>query len=164
MTALASVLALACSARLPGVQTARAQPAVAPAHRVSPDLREQVGAARPGARLKVILQLREGTPASLDAILHASGARSVRRFDRLDSVALELPAAAVARLAARPETRFVSPDRESIPTGHVSLTTGADAVRTTAGINVSGLDGTGVGIAVLDSGIDATHTAACASS
>src|SRR5215204_4856738 len=42
--------------------------------------------------------------------------------------------------------------------GHVTRTTGTDDVRVTAGTNVTGLDGTGIGIAVLDSGIDTGHT------
>ena len=41
--------------------------------------------------------------------------------------------------------------------GHVSLTTGADAVRETNGTTTGGLDGTGIGIAILDSGIDTDH-------
>src|SRR5205085_1300241 len=36
---------------------------------------------------------------------------------------------------------------------------GADAIRVTNGTNTTGLDGTGIGIAVLDSGIDTVHTA-----
>src|SRR5436305_13508525 len=70
-----------------------------------------------------------------------------------------MPARLVERLSEQRGVRFVSLDRETVSFGHVSLTTGTDQVRTTAGINVSGLDGTGVGIAVLDSGIDAKHTA-----
>ena len=42
--------------------------------------------------------------------------------------------------------------------GHVSRTTGADQIRNSGGENNSGsLDGTGIGIAVLDSGVDTEH-------
>src|SRR2546430_17511564 len=62
-------------------------------------------------------------------------------------------------MAAHGEVKFVSLDRESGTFGHISLTTGADAVRNTNGVTTTGLDGTGIGIAILDSGIDPTHTA-----
>ncbi|MGH9962222.1 MAG: S8 family serine peptidase, partial [Pyrinomonadaceae bacterium] len=52
----------------------------------------------------------------------------------------------------------VSLDREVRILGHLSQTTGADAVRTN-GPPSSRLDGTGIGIAVLDSGVDTEHRA-----
>src|SRR6185295_5322802 len=68
-------------------------------------------------------------------------------------------AAAAAALSQRSDIAFVALNKEVRTLGHVSLTAGADAVRTTAGTNVSGLDGTGIGVAVIDSGIDPTHKA-----
>src|SRR5207237_2612129 len=52
----------------------------------------------------------------------------------------------------------LSRGRPTVSMGNLSATTGADAVRTTSGINVTGLDGTGIGIAILDSGIYKDHT------
>jgi serine protease AprX len=46
-------------------------------------------------------------------------------------------------------------DREAKKSGHLSLTTGADAARSLGGITP--YDGTGVGIAVLDSGVFGDH-------
>ncbi|MFN2456395.1 MAG: S8 family serine peptidase, partial [Pyrinomonadaceae bacterium] len=51
----------------------------------------------------------------------------------------------------------VSLDAEVKSFGHVSATTGADMVRANNGVPGSGLDGTGIGIAVLDSGMDTGH-------
>ena len=60
-------------------------------------------------------------------------------------------------MASRPEVSAISLDRDLIAFGHVSTTSGADAIRASEGINVKGLDGSGIGIAVLDSGIDPRH-------
>ena len=67
---------------------------------------------------------------------------------------ITVSAAAAAALASRDDVAFVSLNKEVRTLGHVSLTTGADAVRQTNGTTTGGLDGTGIGIAVLDSGID----------
>ena len=55
---------------------------------------------------------------------------------------------------------YVSPDRKTAGMGHVANTTGAAAVRSqaaTANRAAYTLDGSGIGIAVLDSGIYAAH-------
>ncbi len=109
------------------------------------------------ARTRVIVQLDEQARTTMDGQLNAYGARLAHKLDRLNTRVLELPAQAVEALAARADVRFVSPDRETITFGHVSLTTGADAVRNLGGSNNTSLDGTGIGIAVLDSGIDTEH-------
>src|SRR6185295_3298100 len=49
-------------------------------------------------------------------------------------------------------------DRKAEAYGHVTATTGADAVRTqTVGFNTTTFDGSGIGIAILDSGMDTGH-------
>ena len=72
-------------------------------------------------------------------------------------VPLELPAKAVALLANWPEVDFVSLDRPTLSLGHVTSTTGADAVRGLGTFNGTHLDGSGIAIAILDSGIDPNH-------
>ncbi|MFL6336231.1 MAG: S8 family serine peptidase [Pyrinomonadaceae bacterium] len=130
-----------------------------PTDRVSPDLLELArDPEAAGRRVRVIVQERAG----LDALLAARLGREVKtrgHFDTLGARVVELPARLVERLSEQKGVRFISLDRETTGFGHVSRTTGADDVRETAGTNVTGLDGTGVGIAVLDSGIDASHTA-----
>src|SRR4029434_1763891 len=71
---------------------------------------------------------------------------------------VDLPAKSVDELASRPDVDFISLDRQNYSFGHVTTTTGAEAARQTANPNQTGLDGSGVGIAILDSGIDVTHT------
>jgi serine protease AprX len=126
-----------------------------PADRVSPDLlelaRDPESASR---RVRVIVQGGAGLEAALGAEVKTRGS-----FDTLGARVVELPARLVERLSEQKGVRFLSLDRETAGFGHVTRTTGADDVRETAGTNVTGLDGTGIGIAVLDSGIDTGHTA-----
>src|SRR5713226_5809792 len=69
-----------------------------------------------------------------------------------------MPASIFDTVAAFDEVAYVSLDRPTQSMGHLSATTGADAVRATNGINVTGVDGTGIGVAVLDSGVYTSHT------
>ncbi|HVG30762.1 MAG TPA: S8 family serine peptidase, partial [Pyrinomonadaceae bacterium] len=131
-----------------------------PAGKVSADLRHRVAVGRGRDRVRVIIQpAARSWDEGLGEGLRASGAENVRPFKNFNFRVATLPAAAAAALASRPDVAYVSLNREVGRLGHVSLTTGADAVRVSNGTNVSGLDGTGVGIAVLDSGIDTTHRA-----
>jgi len=70
-----------------------------------------------------------------------------------------MPAGAITALAAMDDVLFVSPDREVHSLGHITATTGADLVRSGSGVSGSELDGSGVGIAVLDSGLYLNHVA-----
>src|SRR6185436_17366292 len=80
-----------------------------------------------------------------------------RHFDNLNSFALELPGRVVNSLSSFSEVSFVSLDSEVRTLGgHVASTTGTDNVRTMS--TDGALDGSGVGIAILDSGIYGAHT------
>src|SRR3989442_5519474 len=128
------------------------------AHKVSPDLLEVArGAAT--KRVPIIIQFNGQPGASFDLALSNTGGYVKADLLNFNSRVIELPAPAIEALAARPDVGFVSLDRTNISFGHVSLTTGADAIRVTNGTNTKGLDGTAIGIAVLDSGIDISHTA-----
>ncbi|HEX7957589.1 MAG TPA: S8 family peptidase, partial [Pyrinomonadaceae bacterium] len=126
-----------------------------PADRVSPDLLEV--ARDPAARGRKVRVILQDDGAALPAALRRE-AKTRGSFDSIGARVVELPAGLVEQLAAHHGVRFVSLDRETRAFGHVSRTTGTDEVRTTTGTNVSGLDGTGIGIAVIDSGIDTSHT------
>jgi subtilisin family serine protease len=78
-------------------------------------------------------------------------------FSHFRARAVELPASAVEALAARPDVSSVSLDRPNIAFGHVTATTGADLIRASNGINSKRLDGSGISIAIVDSGIDPRH-------
>ncbi|HYX43130.1 MAG TPA: S8 family peptidase, partial [Pyrinomonadaceae bacterium] len=129
------------------------------ADKTSPDLKQLARDVRTRAtRTRVIVELAETADAP-DAKWNVYGARVARRLEHLHARVLELSAAEAAALAEREDVRYVSLDRESVPFGHISLTSGADAARNLNITNLTGFDGTGIGIAVLDSGMDLNHLA-----
>ncbi|HEX7956875.1 MAG TPA: S8 family peptidase, partial [Pyrinomonadaceae bacterium] len=109
--------------------------------------------------MRAIVQTEGECGSLLEQFISARGGRVLRRYGGFKSAAVELPAVALAALAALPEVRYISKDRPTLRLGHVSLTTGADAVRTqpASGGGSYTLDGTGIGIAVIDSGVSHSH-------
>ncbi|HKE57852.1 MAG TPA: S8 family peptidase, partial [Pyrinomonadaceae bacterium] len=122
------------------------------------DLRDKVQSGGQQETLKVILQLEGKISGPLNALLRSHGIKIKRQFSNFNSLALELPAEVVEALSNFPEVSFLSMDSEVRTLGgHVAHTTGADKVRT---MSADGsLDGNGIGIAILDSGIYGAHTA-----
>jgi len=114
---------------------------------------------RGNARVRVIVQLSGAPGPLLGALLGRADVRERARFGRLGSRVVELPLHVAEKISRHREVKFVSPDRETFSFGHVTRTTGADDVRGALGLNLPGLDGSGVGIAVLDSGVDTDHVA-----
>src|SRR5205085_5805503 len=64
----------------------------------------------------------------------------------------------VEKLAERDDVAYVAPDRQVKLLGHVTLTSGADAAAATGGLLMK-YDGAGLGLVMMDSGIDSTHFA-----
>ncbi|HEV2861980.1 MAG TPA: S8 family serine peptidase [Pyrinomonadaceae bacterium] len=136
--------------------------------KVSSDLRERQRDARDDRRRKkgddgkvqVILQLAEKPKGLLNAFLNGNGVHVNAKFKNLNALAVELPVSALEELAAFPEVSYVSADREVTSLGgNLAVEVGAEAVRqqTSASGAAYTLDGAGVGIAVLDSGIYREH-------
>ena len=100
--------------------------------------------------------LRTPSPAALSLIvaqLPLLGGRSVRRLPAINAVAVDLPNFALRLLAASPLVDRVSLDRVVVAAmDRTAATVGAHAVRAQLGF-----DGTGVGVAVIDSGITPWH-------
>src|SRR5215203_1909857 len=127
--------------------------------KVSAEIIRKINNGQGAERVRVIVRPRADWSGELDTALLLNGASDVRQFQNFDFRAVNLPAGAAATLAQRTDVGYVAINKEVRTLGHVSATSGADAVRATAGTTVNGLDGTGVGIAVIDSGIDPTHKA-----
>ncbi|HEY8203556.1 MAG TPA: hypothetical protein VIF81_02425, partial [Pyrinomonadaceae bacterium] len=123
----------------------------------SPDLRAKAQSTANTEMVNVIVQLRAPMSSELNSLLNSNGVHVRKTFEKLGAHLVEMPAALFDAVAAFDEVAYISLDRPTLSMGHLSATTGADAVRTTSGINVSGVDGTGIGIAVLDSGIYTSH-------
>lgn len=123
----------------------------------SSDVQSKAHSVSNSETIKVIVQLRAPISSSLNSLLNSNGVHVRKTFQNLGAYVVEMPASIFDAVAAFDEVAYVSLDRPTQSMGHLSATTGADAVRTTNGANVTGLDGTGIGIAILDSGIYTSH-------
>src|SRR6185369_11909654 len=105
-------------------------------------------------RLRVLIQSNGAFTSSLNTAIIAAGGIIVRQFASINGVLAYLPKNRVLTLAARPDVDRMSADHlAQMSSSHIEVATGADKVRTS-----SGLDGSGIGIAILDSGIMASHS------
>lgn len=148
--------------------------------RISKDLSQALAqASAPGHLVRVIMQVdtsEDGPDLSADddqllfrppqdaardnellADIASRKGRIVRAFSRLGSMVVDLPASEVRPLAAHRQVRWVSPDRTSmVMASHIETTTGAAAARGSLG-GAQQLDGNGIAIAILDTGIASDH-------
>ncbi|HYM00758.1 MAG TPA: S8 family serine peptidase, partial [Blastocatellia bacterium] len=110
--------------------------------------------------VQVIAQSNSPVTASLLSGLKELGANVVRQFASINGVLLDLPKTSLMDVAALPDIERISADHlAKSSSSHLEAATGADLLRKYEASQgtFSGLDGTGVGIAVLDSGIMAAH-------
>ncbi|HYP01973.1 MAG TPA: S8 family serine peptidase, partial [Pyrinomonadaceae bacterium] len=136
-----------------------------PVDKISPDLRAALRTGQHGARVKVIVQFTDDARVRPhDSLLANPGVVVLKQIQKLNARVLSLSLRGAEALAESKEVRYVSLDRQIAPAGHVTTTTGADDVRqqTTSGLlglltTTTTLDGSNIGIAVLDSGIDSNH-------
>ncbi|HZI49692.1 MAG TPA: S8 family serine peptidase, partial [Pyrinomonadaceae bacterium] len=106
----------------------------------------------------VIVTLAGPKSGRLNAFLQQNGIHQRREMKSLRSFSLSLPFGMVAELATFPEVLYISSNEVVNTLGHVAQTTGAaagEAAAATAGRGT--INGSGVAIAILDSGIDLNH-------
>ncbi|HET8671965.1 MAG TPA: S8 family serine peptidase, partial [Candidatus Saccharimonadales bacterium] len=106
--------------------------------------------------VEVVIQLRKGNRSALVGFLNANGIRFSKEFKNLDAATIDLPVRLLSELANFEEVHFVSGNDEVQSLGHASSTTGADDIRSVMP-NGDVLDGSGLGIAIVDSGIYSAH-------
>jgi subtilisin family serine protease len=127
--------------------------------KISPDLRQLILSGNGDARVKVIVQTKSASPSLLGGLLDTVGGLLVGVLSNLNIRIVDVEANNVEVLAADPDVTYISLDNLVRSSGHVTNTTGTQQVRaqkSLLGLN-STLDGSGVTIAVLDSGIDSKH-------
>src|ERR1041384_7554013 len=135
-----------------------------PGRKIAPDLQDDVDNASNGKNdriAKVIIQLSDTAALSdgdLQNKLARSNGKSKNRFNALGLMTAEIPLSRIRDLEYDDDIAYVSPDRPVVSHGHLENTIAAaqeDARSENTGF--TSLNGTGVGIAVLDSGVDDTH-------
>ncbi len=114
-------------------------------------------------KVKVLIGFKANpNVADLDAVKGVGG-KITRRFKIIPSVAATIPAKAVARLLANPRIRIVEPDA-TVSAHDIDQTWGVKRIgcgpvhNGTFMTNGSPVQGSGVNVAVIDTGIDYTHS------
>src|SRR5437870_4816779 len=130
--------------------------------KISSDMRELLRNAGPSGRVSAILQVDDINNSALTALMKRYGVKVDGRMPQFGVMNVNLPVKAIEALANSNSTNYISPDVKLESFGHVTATTGADQIRNSPGLlagllGATAIDGTGIGIAVLDSGIDTNH-------
>src|SRR5262245_40997440 len=111
----------------------------------------------PQGLIPVVISSPSKPSNSLWSAIINSGGKNQRNFNRVPQLAVKLPGFVVNALATRPDVLHISLDRPTQMTGHLETTTGAQNARNNTSPGTGQIDGEGIGIAILDSGIDADH-------
>src|SRR5947209_6102898 len=135
--------------------------------KISSDLRDLMNnAGSSKERASVILQADDANDAELRDLLRRNGVSIKDSLNQLGALNIELPVQAIEKIASSKLARHMSLDRKINSFGHVTATTGTDLIRNQSSNSLLGpvttsttFDGSGIGIAILDSGIDAGHAA-----
>lgn len=117
-------------------------------------------------RISVVIQPNPAAVTRLDLLIRNLGGTITRTLKKLNLRVVDVPANAVEALAKSNDVRYISPNRQAASLGHINVTTGTDEIRVQTSTLLGGLvttttvfDGSGIGIAVIDSGIDSNHQA-----
>ncbi|HEY9231687.1 MAG TPA: S8 family peptidase, partial [Blastocatellia bacterium] len=110
--------------------------------------------------VRALIQTNGPVSAALSLAITVAGGTVVRQFTSIDGLLAELPKSQVLNIAGRDDIERISADHLAQQSAsHLETATGADLLRTYKPLTASfsGLDGSGVGIAILDSGVMASH-------
>ncbi|MFL6274270.1 MAG: S8 family peptidase [Blastocatellia bacterium] len=127
---------------------------------ISDELQEFLNNAS-GGLVRVIIQTKPSTNSQafnklLTRISDLGGAVS-RRLNNDKQIAAQVSVAAALTLAGDNAVKYMSLDKTTHVTGHLETTSGAALARNLGTLSTGAINGSGVGIAILDSGIYAAH-------
>src|SRR5262252_4707644 len=128
---------------------------------ISPDMRELMKHADGDGRVTAILQVDDVNGREVRAQLARYGVTINERMPTLGAMRVELPVGAIEALMQSGSINYISPDTKLQSFGHLTATTGAELVRGSAsllaGLSEKAIDGTGVGVEIIDSGVATNH-------
>ncbi len=122
----------------------------------SPKMAKDLKGKRPSDQVDVIIQFTQAPTARHHQKVLSKGGRLNKVLGIVKAGWYSVPASALAALAADPDVAYISPDRPVSSTSDGSSTAVLDYHTDTVNAPVAwalGLDGTGIGVAVIDSGI-----------
>jgi serine protease AprX len=123
-----------------------------PAHKFSNDVSSHVG--RDGM-VTVIVQYRSMPTTAALSNLKGRGATLRTKFQSIRAVTLHVPASMLAELSSDPNVAYVTPDRSFKMTSNPQVEQYVTAVEADVAAAQYALTGTGIGVAVIDSGVSA---------
>jgi serine protease AprX len=103
----------------------------------------------PESTVKVIVQWHQGAGAAAEQSIRNAGGLAVSKFKAIHGGVYTLPASSLEHLAKNPEVKYISLDRPL----KTNLDNSAAAVNVAAAWE-AGFTGSGIGVAVIDSGIN----------
>jgi serine protease AprX len=115
-----------------------------------PKLSKDINVSHPNKLIDVIVQYRVVPRAEHYARMTSRGARVNAKLHVISAAAFRLPASAIAQLEKDPDVLYVTPDRGVKMSGNEDF---HPAVLADVAAQQYGFDGTGVGVAVIDSGV-----------
>lgn len=116
----------------------------------SRDLQGQLGA---GGMVTVIVQHRQMPTTAHFKGLQDRGAAIGSKFQAIRAVTMRVPVSMLAELANDPNVAYITPDRHQKMAANPVTEEFATAVQADVAASQYGFDGTGIGVAVIDSGI-----------
>jgi serine protease AprX len=127
---------------------------------VASDLLERINRESPANSVRLLLNLTGADAKQVAARVKELGGTVRRHFGHVGVMVVDLPLGAVEALADTEGVEYVAPDRQITGlASHLETTTGASVAYNSglSWVTLPGIDGSGVGVAVLDSGIDSDH-------
>jgi serine protease AprX len=112
-------------------------------------------------RMRVLVQTNGLVSSALTNALALLDGVVVRQFTSINGLLVDIPKSSVLTLAARPDVDRLTPDHLAQQSAsHLETVTGANGLRTYQPLTgtFNGLDGSGIGVAILDSGLMANHS------
>jgi subtilisin family serine protease len=129
---------------------------------IAPDLAEEMQKGSPSSQSHLIVSLKGADVAYVTKRIEELGGTVQKHYRNIDQMVADVPLEAIGALAEVEGLEYISPDREvSSVASHLEITTGAALASSNNLVWVDGqlspLDGAGVTVAVLDSGVEGDH-------